>query len=62
MNVATTRPETLLGDVALAVHPDDDRYSQFIGQQVKHPLKDAYLPVIADPNVKMDFGTGMFLN
>ncbi|XP_031789446.1 valine--tRNA ligase, mitochondrial isoform X1 [Nasonia vitripennis] len=59
LKVATTRPETLLGDVALAVHPDDDRYSQFIGQQVKHPLKDSYLPVIADASVKMDFGTGI---
>ena len=47
-----------MGDVALAVHPDDARYSEFIGQQVKHPLKETYIPVIADANVKMDFGTG----
>lgn len=48
----------MLGDVALAVHPDDARYSQFVGRRVKHPLKDSYLPVIADSNVRMDFGTG----
>lgn len=58
MNVATTRPETIPGDVALAVHPDDTRYSQFIGQKVEHPLKKAQIPVVSDPNVKMDFGTG----
>ncbi|XP_023246820.1 valine--tRNA ligase, mitochondrial-like [Copidosoma floridanum] len=59
LSVATTRPETLLGDVALAVHPDDTRYTQFIGKQVKHPLKEAYLPIIADKGVKKDFGTGI---
>jgi valyl-tRNA synthetase len=48
----------LLGDVALAVHPDDERYSKFIGQEVRHPLKKNYLPVIADRNVRIDFGTG----
>ncbi|XP_011499758.1 PREDICTED: valine--tRNA ligase, mitochondrial-like [Ceratosolen solmsi marchali] len=59
LSVATTRPETLPGDVALAVHPDDERYSQFIGQLVWHPLKKTSLPVIADENVKRDFGTGI---
>lgn len=59
MNVATTRPETLMGDVALAVHPDDERYGKFIGQQVKHPLKETYIPVVSDPNVRMNFGSGI---
>ncbi|XP_058805250.1 valine--tRNA ligase, mitochondrial-like isoform X2 [Phymastichus coffea] len=56
LNVATTRPETLPGDVALAVNPDDSRYSQYIGKKVKHPLSDAHIPILSDPNVKMDFG------
>ena len=47
-----------MGDVALAVHPEDERYSKYIGQKVKHPLQDTYLPVIAYNNVKKDFGTG----
>ncbi|KAL7298208.1 hypothetical protein TKK_0009203 [Trichogramma kaykai] len=59
LKVATTRPETIHGDVALAVHPNDSRYSQFIGRRVKHPLKDSYIPIIADENVIMDFGTGI---
>lgn len=48
-----------MGDVALAVHPNDERYNRFIGHQVKHPLKETYIPVICDSNVKMNFGTGI---
>lgn len=56
--VATTRPETLLGDVAVAVHPDDERYAQFIGQKVILPLSGRTIPVIADEYVDKVFGTG----
>lgn len=56
--VATTRPETLLGDVAVAVHPDDDRYKKFIGQKVKLPLTNREIPVIADISVDPAFGSG----
>jgi valyl-tRNA synthetase len=56
--VATTRPETMLGDVAIAVHPDDERYQKLIGQQVKLPLTDRTIPVIADHYVDPLFGTG----
>lgn len=57
--VATTRPETLFGDVALAVHPDDERYRSFIGTEVPLPLTDRMIPVIADPFVDKNFGTGV---
>jgi len=56
--VATVRPETMLADVAVAVHPDDERYAQFVGKTVRLPLTDRELPVIADEYVKTDFGTG----
>jgi valyl-tRNA synthetase len=56
--VATTRPETMLGDTAVAVHPDDDRYSHLIGQSVRLPLTDREIPVIADTYVDPEFGTG----
>lgn len=56
--VATTRPETLLGDVAVAVHPDDERYKHLIGKQVKLPLTDRTIPIIADEYVDPLFGTG----
>ncbi len=56
--VATTRPETLLGDVAVAVHPDDERYRHLIGQQVKLPLTERTIPIIADTYVDPEFGTG----
>lgn len=56
--VATTRPETLLGDSAVAVHPDDERYRHLIGKQVKLPLCDRTIPVIADTYVDMEFGSG----
>lgn len=56
--VATTRPETLLGDVAVAVHPDDERYQALIGKHVKLPLTDRTIPIIADNYVDPLFGTG----
>ncbi len=56
--VATVRPETMLADVAVAVHPDDDRYRQFVGRTVTLPLTGREIPVIADEYVKTDFGTG----
>ncbi len=56
--VATTRPETMLGDTALAVHPSDERYAHWIGQRVKLPLSDREIPVIGDPFVDPAFGTG----
>ncbi|MEZ5467186.1 MAG: valine--tRNA ligase [Lysobacterales bacterium] len=56
--VATTRPETMLGDVAVAVHPDDERYQHLIGQRLKLPLTDREIPVIADEYVDREFGTG----
>ncbi|MFW2440775.1 MAG: valine--tRNA ligase [Arenicellales bacterium] len=56
--VATTRPETMLGDAAVAVHPDDERYQKLIGQTVKLPLTDREIPIIADDYVDPEFGTG----
>lgn len=56
--VATTRPETMLGDTAIAVHPDDERYKHLIGKKVKHPFVDRLLPIIADDYVEKEFGTG----
>lgn len=56
--VATTRPETMLGDVAIAVHPDDERYKDLIGTRVQLPLTDREITVIADDYVDMNFGTG----
>jgi valyl-tRNA synthetase len=56
--VATTRPETMLGDTAVAVHPEDPRYSEFIGRMVLLPLADRHIPVIGDPYVDREFGTG----
>jgi valyl-tRNA synthetase len=56
--VATTRPETLLGDVAVAVHPEDERYQKLIGQHVKLPLTNRTIPIIADDTVEREFGTG----
>jgi valyl-tRNA synthetase len=58
MIVATTRPETLLGDVAVAVHPNDERYQKYIGQYLKLPLTDRTIPIIADETVDPEFGTG----
>ena len=56
--VATTRPETLLGDVAVAVHPEDERYSKLVGKHVHLPLTGRTIPVIADSYVDKEFGTG----
>ena len=58
LEVATTRPETLLGDTAVAVNPDDDRYKEFIGLKVKVPFVDREITIIADSHVDKDFGTG----
>ena len=58
LTVATTRPETLLGDMAVAVNPKDKRYKKLIGKTVKLPLTDREIPVIADDYVDMTFGTG----
>ncbi|XP_063041329.1 valine--tRNA ligase, mitochondrial [Engraulis encrasicolus] len=56
--VSTTRPETMLGDVAVAVHPDDPRYTELHGKHCRHPFMDRLLPIIPDPSVEMHFGTG----
>ena len=56
--VATTRPETLFGDQAVAVHPDDERYKHLVGKMLKLPLTDREIPVIADEYVDKDFGSG----
>jgi valyl-tRNA synthetase len=56
--VATTRPETMLGDAAVAVHPDDERYRHLMGQMVKLPFTERLIPVIADDYVDPEFGTG----
>ena len=56
--VATTRPETMLGDTAVAVHPEDERYQLLIGKQIKLPLTDRLIPIIADEYVDREFGTG----
>jgi len=56
--VATTRPETMLGDVAVAVHPEDERYAHLVGKTLRLPLADREIPVIADDYVDKDFGTG----
>jgi len=56
--VATTRPETMLGDVAIAVHPDDERYRKLVGKTVKLPLTEREIPIIADEGVELGFGTG----
>ncbi len=57
--VATTRPETMLGDTAVAVHPEDERYAGLIGKMVRLPLADREIPVIADDYVDREFGTGV---
>ena len=59
LEVATTRPETLLGDTAVAVHPDDERYQALIGKKVILPLVNREIPVIVDEYVEQDFGTGV---
>ncbi len=59
IELATTRPETLLGDTAVAVHPDDERYKHLVGKAVTLPLVGREIPVVADTYVEMDFGTGV---
>ncbi len=56
--VATTRPETMLGDTAVAVHPEDERYRHLIGKQIRLPLTDRLIPIIGDDYVDREFGTG----
>src|SRR5258706_12777117 len=58
MTIATTRPETMLADGAVAVHPDDPRYRHLVGKRVILPLCDRNIPIVADPMVERDFGTG----
>ena len=58
VEIATTRPETLLGDTAVAVHPEDERYAHLIGQKVLLPIVNREIPIIADTYVDKDFGTG----
>ena len=59
LTVATTRPETMLGDTAIMVHPEDERYAHLIGKTVKLPLCDREIPIIADEYVDREFGTGV---
>ncbi len=59
IEIATTRPETLLGDTAVAVNPDDERYKDIVGKKLKLPLTDRVIPIIADSYVDKEFGTGM---
>jgi valyl-tRNA synthetase len=58
VTVATTRPETMLGDTAVAVHPDDERYRGLIGREIRLPLVDRLIPIVADEAVDPDFGSG----
>jgi valyl-tRNA synthetase len=59
IQIATTRPETMLGDTAIAVHPEDERYTHLIGKSVTLPLCEREIPIIADAYVEREFGTGM---
>ncbi|KAF1840032.1 valyl-tRNA synthetase-like protein [Cucurbitaria berberidis CBS 394.84] len=58
IEVATTRPETMLGDSGIAVHPNDERYKHLVGKKAKHPFVDRLLPIVADEYVDPEFGTG----
>lgn len=58
ITVATTRPETMLGDTAVAVHPDDERYTSFIGKTIVLPLMNREIPIVASARIDKDFGTG----
>ncbi len=58
IEIATTRPETMLGDTAVAVNPEDDRYKHLIGKKVRLPLTDRIIPIVGDSYVSMEFGTG----
>ena len=59
IQLATTRPETMLGDTAVAVHPEDERYKDLVGKNVILPLVNKEIPIVADEYVEMDFGTGV---
>ena len=59
LEFATTRPETMLGDTAVAVHPEDERYAHLVGKTVKVPFVDREIPIVADAYVEKDFGTGV---
>ena len=59
LSVATTRPETMLGDVAVAVNPNDERYRALIGQYVRLPILDILIPIVADDYADPEFGTGV---
>ncbi|MGH2119525.1 class I tRNA ligase family protein, partial [Aerococcus sp. L_32] len=59
LEIATTRPETLLGDTAVAVHPEDDRYTHLVGKTITLPLVDREIPIVADEYVEREFGTGI---
>lgn len=58
IEVATTRPETMLGDSGIAVHPDDSRYTHLVGKSARHPFTDRLLPIVKDTYVDPEFGTG----
>ncbi|KAL3475408.1 tRNA synthetases class I-domain-containing protein [Aspergillus californicus] len=58
IEIATTRPETMIGDSGIAVHPDDKRYQHLIGKAARHPFIDRLMPIVADPEVDPEFGTG----
>ena len=58
IQVATTRPETMLADMAVAVHPDDERYKALVGKQVKHPITGRLIPIIADEHADPELGSG----
>jgi valyl-tRNA synthetase len=59
LEIATTRPETLMGDTAVAVHPDDERYKHYIGKHVRRPFPEAEIPIIGDDYLDPEFGTGV---
>ena len=58
LEISTTRPETLMGDIAVAVNPDDERFKKFVGRKVRRPFPAAEIPIIADDHVDVEFGTG----
>lgn len=58
LEISTTRPETLMGDIAVAVNPNDERFTKYIGKKVRRPFPEAEIPVIADEHVDIEFGTG----
>ncbi len=58
LEISTTRPETLMGDIAVAVNPDDERFAKHVGRKVRRPFPEAEIPVIADDHVDIEFGTG----